>query len=156
MSNYTDLSKEATLHSDNGAIVQVVSALPGGRTLDVTEYTEDAIQAGHVIYKDAQGTHKPLPVQGIQYDRKEATETTEYVGVVMNTTPTADARVSILTAGQVNCGAVPYPITKNIKNGLPRIEFLNGGGQNESTPPVSRGSIDNPDEPSKDTPKGVD
>ena len=120
----TNPSKEYTGGKDHIVIIKDLGDLPGGRTLDVTGYTEDLIRAGHVVYKDGDGNLKPLPVSEGAYDSTTATAEAEYVGVVKQTVKKTDARVAILTIGQVNAGASPYPVTAAIQAGLPRIEFL--------------------------------
>jgi len=63
--NYADLNDTAfTLDNgkDNVVIVSVDHSLPGGRTLDTTDFTPTTIKAGHVIIREtATGTYKPMP-----------------------------------------------------------------------------------------------
>lgn len=120
---------EQTVATDKDCIV-IVNALtdvPGGRTLDVSGLPSDmkVINAGHIIVKTtATGVHKPLAATGtpLAYDSKAAGD--EFVGVLKASIPVSDPRAAIVTSGQINAAASPFPVTETIKNGLPRIEFL--------------------------------
>lgn len=49
--------------NDNIVIKKVYDSIPGGRSLDVTGYSDTVIPAGHVIIKEtATSEHKPMPV----------------------------------------------------------------------------------------------
>lgn len=50
--------------NDSIVIVDNFQSIRGGRTLDVTGFSPDTIQAGHVIIKDSEGEYKPMPVKG--------------------------------------------------------------------------------------------
>lgn len=115
-------------HYDDGndsiVIVRDLGDIPGGRSLDVSAVTEDVVRAGHIlISNDTTKEVKPLGVSGEAY----VTLPTgwSYCGVLKHSVLKTDARAAILTIGQVNAAACPYPITTAIKNGLPHIQFLN-------------------------------
>lgn len=115
-------------HFDDGndsiVIVRDLGDIPGGRSLDVTEVTEDVIRAGHIlISNDTTKVVKPLGVSGSAYSAKPSGWS--YIGVLKHSVLKTDARAAILTIGQVNAAACPYPITADIKSGLPHIQFLN-------------------------------
>lgn len=122
----TNLNKEAVRYDDgNDAIVIVkdLGDIPGGRSLDVTEVTAEVIRAGHIlIINDSTKEVKPLGVSGDAYVTKPSGWS--YCGVLKHSVLKTDARAAILTIGQVNAAASPYPVTADIKSGLPRIEFL--------------------------------
>ena len=108
-------------------IVNALTDVPGGRTLDVSGLPSDmkVLNAGHIIVKTtATGVHKPLAVTGtpLAYDSKS--EGDEFVGVLKASIPVSDPRAAIVTSGQINAAASPFPVTDTIKSGLPRIEFL--------------------------------
>ena len=108
-------------------IVKALTDIPGGRTLDVSGLPSgmDVLKAGHIIVKTkATGVHKPLGLTGspLAYDSKD--EGDEFVGVLKASILVSDPRAAIVTSGQINAAASPYPVTDTIKNGLPRIEFL--------------------------------
>ena len=112
---------------DNIVIIKALTDIPGGRTLDVSGLSSgmEVLKAGHIIVKTtATGVHKPLGLTGspLAYDSKDAGD--EFVGVLKASILVSDPRAAIVTSGQINAAASPYPVTDTIKNGLPRIEFL--------------------------------
>lgn len=115
------------VHMGNDAIVIVrcLADLPGGRTLDVSGLPADTkvVKAGHIIINDGENW-KPMPVNTKGDGYASAPSGSTYVGVLKMTVTTEDPRAAIMTQGQVNAAASPYPVTTAIKNALPRIEFL--------------------------------
>lgn len=110
--------------NDSIVIVRDLGDIPGGRSLDVTEVTEEVIRAGHIlISNDTTKEVKPLGVSGSAYSAKPSGWS--YIGVLKHSVLKTDARAAILTIGQVNAAACPYPITADIKTGLPHIQFIN-------------------------------
>lgn len=112
---------------DNIVIIKALTDIPGGRTLDVSGLPSgmEVLKAGHIIVKTtATGVHKPLGLTGspLAYDSKDAGD--EFVGVLKASILVSDPRAAIVTSGQINAAASPYPVTDTIKSGLPRIEFL--------------------------------
>ena len=112
---------------DNIVIIKALTDIPGGRTLDVSGLPSgmEVLKAGHIIVKTtATGVHKPLGLTGspLAYNSKDAGD--EFVGVLKASILVSDPRAAIVTSGQINAAASPYPVTDTIKNGLPRIEFL--------------------------------
>lgn len=129
MSNYANIAKEATLNSDEVVIVKHLAGIPGGRTLDLSVYTNakdgtDTIRAGHLIVKNTTtGAIAPLSVTAEgKYTAVPATS--ELIGVLEYSVTKEDPRGAILTAGQVNGKALPYELPTDGKAKLPRIEFL--------------------------------
>lgn len=122
-----NLNKSSELYdSGNDAIVVVrdLGDIPGGRALDVTDVVEDVIRAGHIlVMNDTTKEVKPLGVSGEAYVALPSGHS--YLGVLKHTVLTAEASAAILTIGQVNAAACPYPITADIKTGLPHIQFIN-------------------------------
>lgn len=115
-------------HFDDGndsiVIVRDLGDIPGGRSLDVSEVTEDVIRAGHILISNNTSNEvKPLGVSGEAY--ASLPSGWSYCGVLKHSILKTDARAAILTIGQVNAAACPYPITSAIKSGLPHIQFLN-------------------------------
>lgn len=107
-------------------IINALTDIPGGRTLDVSGLPSsmDVVKAGHVIVKTDKGVHKPLALNeaGTAYADKDTSDT--FVGVLKASILKSDPRAAIVTSGQINAAASPYPVTDAIKTGLPRIEFL--------------------------------
>lgn len=118
-----------TIEIDDGldsiVVVQVLSDIPGGRTLDVSGLPADVtkILSGHVLVEDKEtkavsplgitdGAYAPLP------------EGKKYYGVLRKSVSKARPFAPIITAGQINAAASPAPVTDEIKAALSRIEFL--------------------------------
>jgi len=106
--------------NDSIVIVKALGDIPGGRTLDMTGFT--SIKGGHIIIKLSTGVYAPMPVSGSSYDSLPASAA--YVGVNRYSVSAADPRAAIVTVGQVNAAAMPYPLTSDIKSALSHIEFL--------------------------------
>ena len=128
MANTTvSLNHEGAVYSDGKdaiVVTRMVADLPGGASLDVTGFTAPYIRKGHIIIKETEtGKYKPL---GVTEEGAYVTlpEKHEYFGVAGDTVLTARPLVGIITAGQINAAASPYPVTSAIAEGLPRIEFL--------------------------------
>ena len=108
---------------DNIVIIKALTDIPGGRTLDVSGLPSgmEVLKAGHIIVKTT-ATGVGLTGSPLAYDSKDAGD--EFVGVLKASILVSDPRAAIVTSGQINAAASPYPVTDTIKNGLPRIEFL--------------------------------
>jgi len=122
-----NLNKESILVDDGIDSIVIINDLgdiPGGRTLDVSGVASGTtvIKAGHIIIKDASGNYKPLGVTEGAYNALSTGES--YEGALKASVLVSDPRAAILTIGQVNAAASPYPVTDTIKAGLPRIQFL--------------------------------
>lgn len=119
--------KRTEVYDGNDAIVIVkdLGDIPGGRTLDVSGVAAgtEFIRAGHIlIQNNTDKTVKPLGVSGSAYASLPSGH--KYLGVLKASVPVKDARAAILTIGQVNAAASPYPVTTAIANALPQIQFL--------------------------------
>ncbi len=124
-----NLIKEDYLIEDGLESIVIVNALgdiPGGRTLDVTGLPDSTkvIKAGHIIIADSKGTAKPMPVNagGTAYGSLPANHS--YLGVLKATISVKDPRAAIVTMGQINQAACPYPVTSAMKSALPNIQWL--------------------------------
>ncbi|MCD8282212.1 MAG: hypothetical protein LUC22_03045 [Prevotella sp.] len=115
---------------DSVVIRQYIGGITGGRTLDVSGFSGDAVRAGHLIVRslDADGvnyTYKPLGVTDGAYVALADGE--EYVGVVVCTKPVSEPLVAIMDDGRVNDSAMPYPLTDAmktaLKSALPKLIF---------------------------------
>lgn len=122
--------KQNTLVLDDGldsiVIVKCLGDIPGGRTLDVSELASDVevVKSGHILIQNTETKAvKPLGVTNGAYDTLPAKHS--YLGVLKASVLKKDPRAAILTIGQVNAAASPYPVTDAIKTGLPNIQFLN-------------------------------
>ncbi len=109
--------------NDSIVIIKALGDIPGGRTLNVEGFTPSVIKAGHVIIAKGED-YKPMPVSGAAYGTLPSGYTA--VGVSKTTILTKDPRAAIVTIGQVNEAASPYPVTSAIKTALKNIQFLYG------------------------------
>lgn len=110
---------------DSIVIVKDLTDVPAGRTLDVSgvDAGVEVIKSGHILIRDDKTKAvKPLGVTSGAYQTLPAGHS--YLGVLKASVLKKDPRAAILTAGQVNAAASPYPVTDAIEKGLPRIEFL--------------------------------
>ena len=116
--------------NDSVVIRQFNGGVTGGRSLDMTGFTEPVVKAGHVVIKvlDEDGvnyTYKPMPVANGAYDSLPASH--EYAGVVVASKPTTEPMVGIMDDGRVNDEAMPYPLSPEmrsaLKSALPNLIF---------------------------------
>jgi hypothetical protein len=127
MPNANLVLQKTTITGGNDSIVIVkdLGDIPGGRTLDVTGVAAGTtvIKAGHtIIEKD--GVMKPMPVNSGGTAYASLPSNHNYVGVLKNSIPVSDPRAAILTFGQVNQAACPYPVTDAMKSALKNIQWL--------------------------------
>ena len=102
---------------DAVVIRRVEACLIGGKTLDMSDFPDDFVKAGHiVVHETATDTYKPLGVSNGAYSALSSG--CEYVGVVRASKPKEEPFVSIMYAGEVNDNASPYPLTDAIKTAL--------------------------------------
>jgi len=123
---YADLSKPKEgigTGLSSVVIVQYIGGIDGGRTLDMTNFGQEVVRAGHIIIKDADGIHKPMPVKADNsaYDTLPASH--EYVGVLVEDIRADDPRAGIMDVGKVNEAASPYPVIAAMKTALSHIKF---------------------------------
>ena len=132
MSVYADMvsKKKKVLFGDDTIVIRHInSSITGGRTLDVSGFTDSVIKAGHIVVrkKDSDGAYiySPLGVKNGAY--VALPDGAEYVGVVINSMPSDEPVVGIMDDGRVNDVAMPYPITddmrKALKTALPNLIF---------------------------------
>lgn len=110
---------------DSIVVVQAISHIPGGRTLDVSGVAADvtSIKSGHVLVVDTKTKAvSPLGITDGAYDALPSGKA--YYGVLKATVLKRSPLASIITAGQINVAASPAPVTAAIKAALPRIEWL--------------------------------
>ena len=90
--------------------------------MDVTGFTDNVIQAGHLIIKD-DDEYKPTPVVDGEYDVPEGAE---YAGFLIASIPTSRPLAGIMVRGTVNVNACPFPmatILSAVQTALPLIVF---------------------------------
>lgn len=123
-SNLSAKKEQIVFGNDNIVIQKYISGIKGGRTLDTTGFTGDVIKAGHVIVvKD--GVYAPMPVSGESYG--SLPEGHSYAGILYRSISAERPEASIMTWGEVNSEAVPYPmdaILEAFKASCPQIDFI--------------------------------
>lgn len=118
-------NKQQVVFGDDSIVIQkYISGIKGGRTLDVTGFAASVIKAGHVIIVK-NGVYAPMPVNGEAY--AALPEGAAYAGVLYRSIPAAKPAASIMTNGEVNEEAAPYPmaaIATAFKTACPHIVFI--------------------------------
>lgn len=117
--------KEQIIFGDDSIVIQkFISGIKGGRTLDVTGFTDKVIKAGHiVIHKE--GVYKPMPVADGKY--AALPEGYNYAGVLYRSILAKKPFASIMTWGEVNDVAKPFEMTDILaafKTDCPHIDFI--------------------------------
>jgi len=127
---YANLNNdEKILHEGMDSIVirQFIAGIKNGKTLDVTGFTPDVINAGHVIIRDTvNDVYKPMPLNdgGTAYGSLPANH--EYAGVLVGTILKKRPLAGIMYAGEVNDVASPFSvdsIKSAIVTALPQLVF---------------------------------
>lgn len=124
IADLTNQATEVITGNDNVVIVDNFQSIRGGRTLDVTGFTEEVIHAGHIIIKDADGEYAPMPVADGDYGTLP--EGASYAGVLIASIPVGKPFAGILIRGTVNVNACPFDmatILDAVKTALPLIVF---------------------------------
>jgi hypothetical protein len=109
---------------DSIVIIKCLETIPGGRSLNVTDFTPNVIQKGHIVIKNnSNDEYKPMPITsaGDEYDSLPANHT--IVGVLNASILTRKPMAAIMVRGSVNMAASPYPVTSGIISALPLIRF---------------------------------
>jgi len=120
--NLDNTRERVATSNDSIVIVSNLETIPGGKTLDVTGFTPDVINSGHVVIEEtATGILKPMPVTGNAYGELPIGHTIKGVVIasILKTKPFA----AVLVRGSVNKVASPYPVTAAIATALPLIRF---------------------------------
>lgn len=124
--SYVNLDRDEYLLDDGNAgkvIIRDLADIPGGRALNVSGWELDVIKSGHIIkHNTSTDEYAPLGVEDDAYVSLEANE--EYAGVLKVAVLKDKPAAAIMTMGEVNAAASPYPVTSTIKAGLPTIKFL--------------------------------
>lgn len=109
--------------NDGKVIIADLADIPGGRALDMTDFTDEVVKAGHIIkHNTSTDEYSPLGVDAENY--KSLSENEEYAGVLKASILASKPFAAILTVGEVNAAASPYPVTADIIAGLPQVKFL--------------------------------
>lgn len=109
--------------NESKVIIRDLADIPGGRALNMEGFDADVVRAGHIIKRTiATDSYAPLGVSGDAY--VEVAEGEELVGALKVSVTKERPAAAIMTMGQVNAAASPYPVTDAIKAALPQIKFL--------------------------------
>lgn len=108
--------------NDNIVIQKFIAGIKGGRALDVTGFSAEVINAGHVIITDGNGVYKPMPVSESAY--AALPDGCSYAGILVNSILASKPAAAIMTIGQVDEAALPYEVPADFKAACPRIEFI--------------------------------
>lgn len=126
MADVVSLNRKGYLVDDGNeskVIIRDLADIPGGRALNMEGFDADVVRAGHIIKRTvATDSYAPLGVSSDAY--AEVAEGEEIVGVLKVSVTKERPAAAIMTMGQVNAAASPYPVTEAIKTALPQIKFL--------------------------------
>lgn len=115
-------SKAIITGNDSIVIRDNFESIRGGRTLDVTGFAPDVINAGHVIiHETATDEYKPMPVSGSAYAALPIGHT--YAGILVASVLKSKPFAGIMLRGNVNDAAAPFPIPAAAKEALHLITF---------------------------------
>lgn len=120
-----DLLKDSLLVDDGKdslVIVKDNGDIPGGKTLNVADFTADVIPAGTPILKTTGGDYVPLGVTSGAYDSIPSGAVA--VGVLKASILKSNPQAAILVNGVVNEAVCPAPYTTTLKNKLTAIAFI--------------------------------
>ncbi len=104
-----------------------VDGIKGGVALDFTNFPDEYVRAGHVCIRDTETkkVYKPFPVANGAIG--SLPNGYEYCGIIENSVPKDGSEMAaVLTIGEVNDKALPYPITTILaafKAAVPTIVF---------------------------------
>ena len=96
--------------NDNIVIVNYFDGIRGGRSLDLTGYTEKFVKAGHILIETSDGKIQPLPVSEEAYTPLGNESASKYCGVLVATIPASKPFAAIMTRGTINPKAAPYTL----------------------------------------------
>jgi len=114
---------------DSVVIRKYGAGIQGGRTLDVSDWTDNTVKAGHVIIKSTSDDtlYKPMPLNEAGDGYGTLPDGYEYCGVLVRSVLKEEPLAGIMYAGEVNDTASPYPvddIKAALKTALPTLVFL--------------------------------
>ncbi len=108
--NLVDEALNIDTSKDSIVIIHNIFSIPGGKTLDVTDFTPDIINAGHIIIKNAAGDYKPMPVNAGATAYSALPADHSYAGVLVATILKKRPFAGVMINGYVNEVASPFPV----------------------------------------------
>ncbi|AUD00942.1 hypothetical protein [Spirosoma pollinicola] len=126
--NLTNTGSQILTGNESIVIKKNLETIEGGRSLDVTSYTQaEVIQAGHVIIQETStGNFKPMPVNTGATAYQALPTGHVYAGILVATVTTKRPMAAIMVRGTVNPSATPMDIATiltAVKAALPLILF---------------------------------
>lgn len=113
--------------NDPIVIRKYIAGIKGGKVLDVSNFKDEYVRAGHVIIHDTKNdTYKPMPLNSAGNAYSTLPSNHEYVGVCVSTKSVKEPFVSIMHTGVVNDMASPYlldTIKTALKAAVPTLVF---------------------------------
>lgn len=111
--------------NDTIVIVDNFQSKRGGVTLDVTDFPNEAINAGHVIIKTTDNaTWKPMPLNAAGDTYEAIPADYEYAGILISSIPAVRPFAGVMLRGTVNEKAAPFAYTDEMKAALNLIKFV--------------------------------
>lgn len=109
--NLVDETVNIDNSKDSIVIINNQFSIPGGKSLDVTGFTPDVLNAGHVIIKEtATGNYKPMPINGGATAYAALPVDHTYEGVLVATILKKRPFAGVMLEGWVNEPASPFPV----------------------------------------------
>jgi len=112
---------------DSVVIRNYLGGILGGKTLDMTDYPNDVLKAGHVVIRNTtDDTYKPMPLNEAGDAYGSLPDGCEYVGVTVASVPKDRPFVGIMHTGSVNDLACEFAIDgikAAVKTALPTLVF---------------------------------
>jgi len=109
--NLVNESVDVLNSNDSVVIIEEFASIRGGKSLDVTGYPLDVLQAGHIIIKEtSSGNYKPMPLASGNEAYASLPSGHVYAGVLKATILTKRPFAAIMTWGVVNEVASPFPV----------------------------------------------
>lgn len=112
---------QITFPSDKVVIVKYVAGLPGGRTLDLTNFVGDYVPCGTPVKLNSAGDCVPVEWDATNSQYKTLSSGEVYVGMTANTISVKDPAVSIMTMGVYNDKAIERALPAAFHTAFPAI-----------------------------------
>ena len=108
--NLVDDQINVDTSKDSIVIIHNQYCIPGGKSLDVSTFGPDVINAGHILIKNAAGDYLPMPINAgaTAYEALPANHT--YAGVLVATILKKRPFAGVMIEGYVNEVASPFPV----------------------------------------------
>lgn len=113
---------------------EVTTSEEDSKTITITKYVPNAILAGHVIVRLANGDYQPLLVKKtvekqegvadkVTEEYAELPDEAKYAGILVSSILKEKPAAAIMTWGIINENAVPYAIPEEAKAAMKYIDY---------------------------------